>query len=88
MTIRPAILHHYRRFRAHQMSVYPSCVTTDPSGRSELTAASAPYGEHALSAYIGAKRHLHFVADLGATLKASERRSAAAKRGWKKRRAA
>jgi len=57
-----AVLHYYRSERAHQMAVYPSCVTTYQNGKTELTAASSPYGEHALCAYRSAKRSVAFAA--------------------------
>ena len=40
------------------------------------------------AAYASAKRHLHFVARLEADVKESKRRSKAARKGWKTRKAA
>lgn len=56
----------YRQHRAHQAKVAISggCLTVYPSGRTEKTYASAPYGEHALSAWAAAKRHANFLATL------------------------
>jgi len=56
--------HHYKRFRKHQMDVANDgggCLTTYPEGRTELSYASAPYGEHAYSAFMSARRHIHFM---------------------------
>jgi hypothetical protein len=62
-----AVEHHYKRFRAHQMSVWSDGgggLTFYPSGRTELSFGGAPYGEHALSAYLSAKAHINFLARL------------------------
>jgi len=87
-----AIKHHYKNYRAHQMNVWAegggTVTTYADGGKVEITYASAPYGEHAASALASAKRHIHFVKDLGETVKSYKKRSAAAKRGWKKRKAA
>ena len=90
MTIRPAILHHYRRFRAHQLETYWPTIIGLPSGVviKEYTGGGAAYGLHAYAAYTSARSHLHFMATLKATIADHKKRSAAAKRGWKKRRAA
>lgn len=57
------------------------------SKRTELSFASAPYGEHALSAFMSAKRAIHFRADLSRTVREHAKRSKAARKGWKNRRA-
>ena len=44
----------------------------------------AGYG--ALAAWMSALRHVHFVKDLSASVRASAKRSKAAKQGWKQRR--
>lgn len=85
-----ALAHEFRRARAHQMDVWASgggMVTTYPGGRTELTFASAPYGRHALSAFASAKRALSFRADLSRMIRESAKRSKAARKGWKTRRA-
>ncbi|OQM74927.1 hypothetical protein [Manganibacter manganicus] len=54
----------FRQSRAHQMEIAASgggMLCTYPSGRTELTYGSAPYGRHALSAWAFAKRHAAFV---------------------------
>ena len=58
------LIHEYRKRRQHQLSVYPSCETRLPNGKVELTAASAPYGEHALSAYRSAKSYIAWVKEV------------------------
>ena len=63
-----ALQHHFKRFRQHQMNVAADgggTLTTFPGGRTELTFASAPFGEHALSAFMSAKRHIHFMRSHG-----------------------
>lgn len=52
------------KFRKHQMDVWANgggMLCTFPSGRTELTFASAPFGEHAKSAFTSAKRHAAFI---------------------------
>lgn len=86
-----AMQHHYRAARAHQQKVWADgcgSLTVYPSGRTEHAYASAPYGEHALSAWMAARRHVYFLADLAQTVKAAKKRSAAAKKAWKARKAA
>lgn len=79
-----ALAREYHHQRAHQAATYGS-LTTYPSGRTEYSAGSAPYGEHALSAYMAAKRMLYFRKSLSETVAAGRKRSRAAKRGWKTR---
>jgi len=67
-----AILHHFKRIRAHQR---------------EHNGGSAITGEHAISAHLQAKSHIHFMANLRKDIAASKKRGRAAKRGWKTRRA-
>ena len=55
----------YHQFRAHQRKVCTAgrgCLTVYPSGRTEMTYASAPYGEHAMSAIASARSHKAFLA--------------------------
>lgn len=50
----------YKQFRDHQRDVQASgggSVVTDSNGREEVSYASAPYGRHAVSAFVAAKRH-------------------------------
>lgn len=58
-----AIQHFYRHFRAHQSKVWSEgggALTVYPSGRTELSYGSAPYGEHALSAIAAARSQIAF----------------------------
>jgi len=58
------LTHWFKHFRQHQRDVMAEgggMVTTFPSGRTELSFASAPFGEHALSAWLAAKSHVHFL---------------------------
>jgi len=91
MTIRQDVLHYYRQKRIHQNDIYVSGGGTEThlfeSGKVELTYASAPYGEHALSAYLSAIQSIAFRKDLSATVKQYKKRRRAAKRGWKTHRA-
>jgi len=85
-----ATLHYYRQFRAHQHAVAmdgSGSLTVYPSGRTETSYGSAPYGEHALSAYLSAKCHIAFRQRLAADVADHKKRSRAAKQAWKTRRA-
>jgi hypothetical protein len=85
-----ALAAEFRRARAHQFDVWAhggGTLTTFPSGRTELTFASAPFGLHAVSAFATAKRALFFRAEARATLRDHAKRSRAAKKAWKARRA-
>lgn len=57
--------HWYRHFREWQRELMNDghfMLCTYPDGfRSEKTYASAPYGEHALSAFMSAKQHMNFI---------------------------
>jgi hypothetical protein len=89
--MRNDILHYYRQTRAHQMSMWATgggTITRYPGGKTELSYGSAPYGEHAVSAYQSARSHIHFMKTLKADMAAHKKRSRAARRGWKTRRAA
>lgn len=75
--MRQAIQHFYREFRRHQRSIYADgggALCVYPSGRTELSYGSAPYGEHALSAFTAAKRHIAFRAELKRTVQKIKRR--------------
>lgn len=83
-----AIRHHYQKARAHQMETFGCSVTTYPSGRTELTGGSAAYGCHAEAALACARSAIAFRIDLSRRIKRDKKRSQAAKKGWKTRRAA
>jgi hypothetical protein len=82
-----AVLHYYRQARAHQVKTYGS-KTIYPSGRTEFTGGGAAYGCHAQAALQSARGTIFFRADLSRTVAEHQRRSRAAKRGWRTRRAA
>lgn len=85
-----AMAHHYKQARQHQHNVWANgggSVTTDPTGRTEHSYGSAPYGEHALAAWWSAKRAVHFRETFDADMKASAKRTRAAKKAWKTRKA-
>ena len=85
-----ATAHYFKQVRAHQARVAASgggSLTTYPSGRTERSYASAPYGEHALAAWASAKREVFFRAVLSARVKADKKRSASAKKAAKTRKA-
>ena len=84
--------HHYRQARAHQMATYgPSSAHIQmPDGRwipEGHTGGGAAIGFHAVAAYWSARRSIHFRAGVAQRIEAHKKRSAAAKRGWKTRRA-
>ena len=56
------LAHYYKQSRAHQRSLWNGggMLTIEPSGKTEHTYASAPYGFHAVSAYTAAKRSVNF----------------------------
>lgn len=84
-----ALLHHFKRFRRHQMETY-SMKGDFVNGRNtrEFSGGGAAVGHHAMAAFWQAKRHIHFMQTLKADLKKSKKRSDAAKKGWKSRKAA
>jgi hypothetical protein len=90
MTMNTAVLHYYRAARAHQAMLAAegrgSVTTFFDSKRTEVTFGAA-YGCHAYAAFLSAKRSIHFRKELSATVKAHKKRSAAARKGWKSRRA-
>jgi hypothetical protein len=82
------ILHHYRHYRQHQIDTYGnSGLWVDGVDQRQFTGGGAAYGLHAYAAYWAARRHISFVQDLGNIVRSHKKRSAAAKRGWKNRRA-
>lgn len=59
--IRAAILHYYRQARRHQMATYGmDGLYIDGVHQRQHTGGGAPYGEHAISAFMQAKRSVHF----------------------------
>lgn len=55
----PTVANLYQKYRQHQRNVQTAgggTLTTYPDGRTELSYASAPYGEHAVSALAQARR--------------------------------
>ena len=65
-----AIRQEFKKARKHQMKVATDgggCLTVYPDGKTELSYASAPYGEHAYSAYMQAIRSVHFQESHGLT---------------------
>ena len=80
-----AILHYYKQNRAHQRDTYGLSTVVDGFPR-EHTGGGAAADFHAVAAYRSAKRHLAFRERMSTEAAARKKRSAAAKRGWKKRR--
>jgi hypothetical protein len=78
--------HYYLKNRQHQLDTYGnSGLWFQGRDQRQFTGGGAAYGWHAVAAWNSARSHCHFVDRLGADLKAHRKRSAAAKRGWKKR---
>ena len=89
------IINQYRKNRKHQfdlanddgglITTYKLYLGKDiPSGKVDRSYGAA-YGFHAVCAYDAARSSLHFRKTLTADIAATKKRSAAAKRGWKKR---
>lgn len=77
MKLKEKMAHHYRRARAWQALCAANgdgALTVYPSGRTERSFGSAPYGEHALSAWMSAKRAVYFRAELARMVKARRAR--------------
>ncbi|MCP4127316.1 MAG: hypothetical protein GY753_09670 [Gammaproteobacteria bacterium] len=56
--------HHFRAERKHQMDIANDgggSLEVFPNGRTELSFGSAPFGEHALSAFVSAKGQIAFM---------------------------
>ena len=84
-----AIAHHYKRNRQHQLATYGnSGLHINGVDQRQFTGGGAAYGQHAYAAYMSAKSFVHFMKTLDADFKAAKKRSTAARRGWKTRRAA
>lgn len=87
--MKPALLHHYRQARAHQARTYGnSGLHVDGVDQRQFTGGGAAYGLHAYAAYLSALRTIHFRQTLDAQVKDHKKRSRAAKKAWKTRRAA
>ncbi len=67
--VNQSILHHYKRFRSHQLETYGnSNIFIDGVDQREFVGGGAAYGEHAIAAYLSARRHLHFMKNLEASI--------------------
>ena len=82
----------YRKNRAWQLETYGDSPLRAQNADGVFVSArqfvggGAAYGEHAYAAYMSARRHIAFIDELKAKNRLYRKRSAAAKRGWKKRR--
>lgn len=57
-----ALLHHYKRFRAHQMDTYgKSGLHINGVDQNQYTGGGAVYQYHARAAYNSARLHIHFM---------------------------
>lgn len=89
-----ALTHYYRQARQHQLNTYGLDGLHIPDGKGgfrsarQFTGGGAAYQNHAIAAFYSAKGAIRFRADLAKKVKQHKKRSAAAKKGWKKRRAA
>ncbi len=64
--INKQVLHHYRRYRAHQIDTYGnSGLFMNGVDQREFTGGGAAYGYHAMAAYLSARRTIHFLQDHG-----------------------
>ena len=89
MTVKNDVLNHYRRNRRHQLATYGnSGLWVNGVDQRQFTGGGAAYGFHAIAAYWSARSSIHFKKTFAADMKAHTKRSAAAKRGWKTRKAA
>ena len=83
------ILNQYRKNRKHQFDICNDgggMITTHvDSGKVDRSYGGAVYGFHAASAYDMARSHINFCKRFDADIATFKKRSAAAKRGWKKR---
>ncbi|MEE9302574.1 MAG: hypothetical protein V3U84_02205 [Thiotrichaceae bacterium] len=58
------LLHHYKRFRAHQMATYGnSGLHFKGVDQRQYTGGGALYQCHAIAAYQSARRHIYFMAN-------------------------
>ncbi len=57
-----ALLHHYKRFRTHQLATYGnSGLHINGIDQREFTGGGAVYQYHARAAYQSARHHIHFM---------------------------
>ena len=88
------LMHSYKKYRRHQIDTYQLdglCVRNangDLVSKRQFAGGGAAYGFHAIAAFDSARSMMHFRKTLAADLAASAKRSKAAKKGWKTRRAA
>ena len=86
------LLTEYRKQRAWQLETYGDSGLRFPNSdgvfvsERQFVGGGAAYGFHAYAAYMTARRHIAFIDELKAENQSYRKRSAAAKRGWKKRR--
>ena len=81
------LLYYYKQTRAHQLATYGnSGLFVNGIDQREFAGGGAAYGFHATAAYQSARRAIHFRNTLATDVKTYEKRSKAAKRGWKTRR--
>lgn len=74
MAPRTDILHHYRRYRRHQMATYGnSGEYVAGVDQRKFTGGGAAYGMHALAAFNAARLHLHTVRTMRANLRGKVR---------------
>ena len=84
------LMHSYKKYRRHQIDTYQldglfvRNANGDLVSKRQFAGGGAAYGFHAIAAFNDARSMMH----LRKTLAASAKRSKAAKKGWKTRRAA
>lgn len=72
--MRSDLLHHYRRYRAHQVATYGnSGLHVDGADQRQFTGGGAAYGFHAVAAFDSARSHIHFMRELGKTVRRAQR---------------
>ena len=72
--ITTAVMHHYRRYRRHQLATYGnSGLYVDGVDQRQFTGGGAAYGYHAYAAWLSAKRTIHFRKNLRAMLQARQK---------------
>jgi len=86
MKTNSAVRHFYKLFRDHQMAS-DGFITKYPGGRTELSYGGAAYGYHASAALSSAKAQVAFRKRLKDDVRQINKRSRAAKKGWKTRKA-
>lgn len=88
MTVSKSFIQAYRENRADQMASYgPDGIHIDGKHAGGYSATGVTIGLHASAAYWAVRRHNHFMETLKTDIAASNKRSRAARKGWKKRRA-